>query len=87
MGHRLMILAAGFVFVWICCCPTAQAQSRNRYRDLRRYMVSEYLEKEGIKNQRVLTSMRTVPRHEFVRSGLRSKAYTDSAWPIGYKQT
>ena len=50
-------------------------------------MVSEYLEKEGIKDRRVLTSLRTVPRHEFVRSSLRSKAYTDAAWPIGYKQT
>jgi len=50
-------------------------------------MVSEFIEKEGIKNPRVLTSMKTVPRHEFVRSSLRSKAYTDAAWPIGYKQT
>jgi protein-L-isoaspartate(D-aspartate) O-methyltransferase len=50
-------------------------------------MVSEYIEKEGIKNRRVLTSMLTVPRHEFVRSSLKSKAYFDAAWPIGYKQT
>jgi protein-L-isoaspartate(D-aspartate) O-methyltransferase len=82
-----MILAASFVVVCLCCNPTAQAQSRNRYRDLRWYMVSEYIEKEGIKDQRVLTSMRTVPRHEFVRSSMRSKAYTDEAWPIGHKQT
>ena len=31
--------------------------------------------------------MRRVPRHEFVPSAYRDKAYWDSAWPIGYKQT
>ncbi len=50
-------------------------------------MVSEYLEKEGIKNPRVLESMRTVPRHEFMPLMLRPKAYVDAAWSIGYKQT
>jgi protein-L-isoaspartate(D-aspartate) O-methyltransferase len=35
----------------------------------------------------VLDAMRTVPRHEFVPAPLKSKAYTDAAWSIGYKQT
>ncbi len=31
--------------------------------------------------------MRQTPRHEFVPPSLKSKAYTDAAWSIGYKQT
>ena len=50
-------------------------------------MVSEFLEKEGIKNPRVLAAMRRVPRHEFVPSSQRQRAYEDSALLIGFKQT
>ena len=66
--------------------PTV-AQSRDRFRDLRLRMVREYIEREGIANPRVLASMKQVPRHEFVRSGLRKQVYFDGALPIGYKQT
>ena len=50
-------------------------------------MVSQFLEKEGIKNPRVLEAMRTVPRHDFMPLMLMDKAYVDAAWSIGYKQT
>lgn len=62
-------------------------QPHEAYDRARNAMVREFLEKEGIRNPRVLAAMRTVPRHEFVPYSLRSKAYTDSAWPIGYRQT
>lgn len=65
----------------------ASGQGRDRYRELRHEMVREYIEREGVKNERVLEAMRTTPRHEFVRSLDRDKAYLDGAWPIGYKQT
>lgn len=41
----------------------------------------------GVKDPRVIKSMRQTPRHEFVRSNLRQRAYQDSALPIGDKQT
>ena len=45
------------------------------------------LRQEGIRDERVLNAMRTVPRHLFVDEALSSRAYEDSALPIGYGQT
>lgn len=45
------------------------------------------LRAEGIKNERVLEVMRSLPRHLFVDEGLESRAYEDSALPIGLGQT
>jgi protein-L-isoaspartate(D-aspartate) O-methyltransferase len=50
-------------------------------------MVTQFIEKEGVRNPRVLAAMRTVPRHEFMPLNLRPKAYTDASWSIGYGQT
>jgi len=66
---------------------SAYSQSSSYFRGLRQNMVSRYIEGEGIKNPRVLSSMRQVPRHEFVSSNLKQLAYQDLALPIGYKQT
>ncbi len=45
------------------------------------------LREEGIKDVRVLDVMRTTPRHIFVDEALASRAYEDTALPIGYGQT
>jgi protein-L-isoaspartate(D-aspartate) O-methyltransferase len=50
-------------------------------------MVEDNIEREGISNKAVLQAMRTVPRHLFVSSEHRSKAYFDQALPIGHRQT
>ncbi|WP_232103566.1 protein-L-isoaspartate(D-aspartate) O-methyltransferase [Gimesia algae] len=63
------------------------SQSSAYFRNQRNDMVTRYIEGEGIKNPRVLSSMRQVPRHEFVSSNLKHLAYQDLALPIGYKQT
>ncbi|MGR9045560.1 MAG: protein-L-isoaspartate O-methyltransferase family protein, partial [Gammaproteobacteria bacterium] len=47
----------------------------------------ERLEKQGIKNLKILEVMRTTPRHLFVDEALASRAYEDTALPIGYNQT
>lgn len=65
----------------------ARAQSRDNYETARREMVDENIAGEGITNERVLQAMRTVPRHLFVRPGLRPAAYFDQALDIGFKQT
>jgi protein-L-isoaspartate(D-aspartate) O-methyltransferase len=41
----------------------------------------------GITNARVIMSMCTVPRHEFVPAASRAQAYQDRPLPIGYGQT
>lgn len=65
----------------------AQVSTADRYAALREAMVRDYVEREGVSNERVLQAMRTVPRHEFVPPKERTKAYFDGALPIGHKQT
>ena len=45
------------------------------------------LEDQGIRDRRVLDRMRSVPRHLFVDEALASRAYEDTALPIGFGQT
>lgn len=47
----------------------------------------ERLRADGIRDPRVLDAMRRVPRHLFVDEGLESRAYEDTALPIGQGQT
>lgn len=50
-------------------------------------MVQAQLRARGIKDERVLEAMRQVPRHEFVESAFRPKAYEDHPVPIEEGQT
>src|SRR2546429_5709883 len=45
------------------------------------------LRDQGIANLAVLDRIRNVPRHIFVDEALGSRAYEDTALPIGYGQT
>jgi protein-L-isoaspartate(D-aspartate) O-methyltransferase len=45
------------------------------------------LRNEGIRHNEILERIRTVPRHLFVDEALSSRAYEDSALPIGQSQT
>ena len=47
----------------------------------------ERLRGKGIRDERVLTAMAAVPRHLFVEEALASRAYEDTALPIGFGQT
>ncbi len=47
----------------------------------------ERLRSEGIRDPRILESIRAVPRHIFVDEALASRAYEDIALPIGAGQT
>ncbi len=42
---------------------------------------------QGIHNEKVLEIMRDTPRHIFMDEALASRAYEDTALPIGYNQT
>lgn len=59
----------------------AQAATRARAR------MVERLRAQGIRDEKVLSAMMTVPRHAFVEQGLAYSAYDDTALPIGYQQT
>ena len=47
----------------------------------------ERLRENGIRDERVLNAIRTVPRHLFVDEALATRAYEDTALPIGHGQT
>src|SRR3546814_256736 len=47
----------------------------------------ERLRDNGIVDERVLNAVRTVPRHLFVDEALATRAYEDTALPIGHGQT
>ena len=47
----------------------------------------ERLREKGIRDERVLEAMAAVPRHVFVEEALASRAYEDTALPIGFGQT
>jgi protein-L-isoaspartate(D-aspartate) O-methyltransferase len=50
-------------------------------------MVARLSDHYGIKDQKVLQAMRTIPRHRFVPEALQSRAYGDHALPISANQT
>lgn len=47
----------------------------------------EQLRKMGIKSELILEAIRNTPRHIFVDEALASRAYDNTALPIGYNQT
>ena len=65
---------------------SAVVQGQNYERERRR-MVVRQIERRGIADKRVLQAMGEVPRHEFVPSEARTKAYDDRPLAIGFGQT
>jgi protein-L-isoaspartate(D-aspartate) O-methyltransferase len=62
-------------------------QALDRYESTRHKMVEDAVVSAGVKNPRVISSLKSVPRHEFVAITYRPKAYLDMALPIGEQQT
>lgn len=60
---------------------------RKNFEQEREKMVKSQVEVRGIKDKRVLTAMRQVPRHAFVSETMTSYAYNDEPLPIGEGQT
>ncbi len=59
----------------------------NEYTLARERMVRDQIVPRRISDERVLSAMRTVPRHRFVPPDLRHLAYADAPLPIGHRQT
>ena len=52
-----------------------------------RLRMVQRLQREGLKDERVLQALASVPRHEFVDTALAIQAYEDTSLPIGHGQT
>ncbi|MBW2058174.1 MAG: protein-L-isoaspartate(D-aspartate) O-methyltransferase [Deltaproteobacteria bacterium] len=50
-------------------------------------MVDEQIVARGIRDSRVISAMREIPRHLFVEEALQGQAYNDYPLPIGHGQT
>lgn len=57
------------------------------YTEQREAMVETQIRERGVKDERVLQAMATVPRHEFVPPQSRGMAYADEPLAIGAGQT
>jgi protein-L-isoaspartate(D-aspartate) O-methyltransferase len=57
------------------------------YKEQREAMVETQLKRRGIKDERVLEVLRTIPRHDFVPEDMKKFAYNDEPLPIGNGQT
>jgi protein-L-isoaspartate(D-aspartate) O-methyltransferase len=89
-------LLVGVLLMMFIPGTTPALQLADHYIDARNKMVkliedevlktSEYLEKQNL-DQRVLKTIKTVPRHLFVPENQRHAAYENRPLPIGYGQT
>ncbi len=52
-----------------------------------RLRMVQRLQREGLRDERVLQALAEVPRHEFVDTALAIQAYEDTSLPIGHGQT
>ena len=60
---------------------------QDRWEEARRSMVELQIASRGVRDDRVLSAMRSVPRHLFVPPTYRDAAYNDCPLPIGRGQT
>ncbi len=63
------------------------ANANDRFEDARHRLVRDRIATAGVRDKRVLDSIRNTLRHEFVPDALRDQAYMDMALPIGESQT
>ena len=68
--------------------PPADAKTGSGMTSLatRERLVQRIIE-QGVRDPRVIAAIRAVPRHMFVDEALASRAYEDTALPIGHGQT
>lgn len=76
-----ILLAIACVGCWTLPCRA------NDFALQRDRMVEQEIAGAGVKDPRVIKSMRETPRHEFVAVSSRANAYLDMALPIGQGQT
>lgn len=75
-----------FVQRYIIDCRKLIDLDNYRTKGLRKKLVKE-LKTLGIKDERVLNAMDSIPRHIFIDSAFIEHAYQNKAFPIGFGQT
>jgi len=62
-------------------------EGTDKYTQLRKNMVEQQLKARDINDEKVLSVMGKIERHNFVPDVLKNNAYNDNPLPIGYGQT
>jgi protein-L-isoaspartate(D-aspartate) O-methyltransferase len=87
-NDNLVCIATVLTLMFFCFSEPAFGVQNDRYwANLRAQMVEVAVKKAGVTDARVLKSVATTPRHEFVPRKMLSRAYLDAGVPIGFKQT
>jgi protein-L-isoaspartate(D-aspartate) O-methyltransferase len=76
-----------FTLLFACTADGAAAISEESFAIAREQMVSRQIAARGVRDARVLVTLREVPRHRFVPSSEQPYAYEDGPLPIGHGQT
>ncbi len=84
-ARRLILLAV--VCLASVLSPVRAAEPFPNFEEARNRLITEDVAGAGVKNPRVLDSMRKTPRHEFVPEPERKNSYFDMGLPIGNGQT
>ena len=79
----LLALAGGS----LCCGGGGAAGEDSGWAKQCEEMVRTQIAARGVRDEGVLTAMRTVPRHRYVPEAQRAEAYADHPLPIGEGQT
>ncbi len=87
MKQTLLILLFIALFHASLAADVPSRPDSPEFQKARETLVRDTIERRGISNPLVLNAMRDVPRHYFVPGDLISKAYRDTALPIGEGQT
>jgi protein-L-isoaspartate(D-aspartate) O-methyltransferase len=66
---------------------TDEQQPQDEWLLLRKRMIDNQIRPRGIRDDRVLEAMMTVPRERFLPISLHHEAYDDRALPVGHGQT
>ena len=95
-GRIFVILL--FLLTFCICCGSEQKNTPEKNADVPKLqtqwwvieadrMVTNQIERRGVRDSKVLRTMRDIPRHLFVPGYLKNSAYSDSPLPIGEGQT
>ena len=85
VSRRLVQIAAA-IFTFVLGSSHCPAQ-RPQFEQARERLVTDFIEANGVMDERILHVMRSTKRHEFVPLSQRQNAYYDMALPIGEHQT
>jgi len=84
---EMVALAILLCFVAYFFAGREKVPEEDIYKLAREKMVTQQIEALGIKDKKVVETMRSIPRHKFVSSNLESSAYKDIPLPIECGQT